>query len=169
MLCDRIRGGFEESACLPTGNCSHHGSVGGGGWTKQDNKQGGAQVKRWCEEGEYMSKSTEGIQDRETFTRTKCTSTVVIYKYSSPSSFQLSENKRSKSREQLKDPVTQSSWRADTIEHIHRVAVSHCPLYLQDCTYTQVHSSPPRLLAWRLTTGRHTHATLSHTWKQGCV
>ena len=30
---------------LPTGNCSHHGSVEGGGWTKQDNKQGGVQVK----------------------------------------------------------------------------------------------------------------------------
>lgn len=54
-----------------------------------------------------MSKITKGIQDKETFTRTKCTSTVVIYKYSSPSSFQLSENKKSKCKEQLKDPITQ--------------------------------------------------------------
>lgn len=79
-----------------------------------------------------MSKITKGIQDKETFTRTECTSTVVIYKYSSPSSFQLSENKKSKCKEQLKDPITQLFWRADTIEHIHMVAVSH---YLQDCTY----------------------------------
>lgn len=85
-----------------------------------------------------MSKITKGIQDKETFTRTKCTSTVVIYKYSSPSSFQLSENKKSKCKEQLKDPITQAFWRADTIEHIHVVAVSHCSLYLQDCTYIQV-------------------------------
>lgn len=53
-----------------------------------------------------MSKITKGIQDKETFTRTKCTSTVVIYKYSSPSSFQLSENKKSKCKGQLKDPIT---------------------------------------------------------------
>lgn len=52
-----------------------------------------------------MSK-IKGIQDKETFTRTKCTSTVVIYKYSSPSSFQLSENKKSKFQEQFKDPIT---------------------------------------------------------------
>lgn len=54
-----------------------------------------------------MSKITKGIQDKETFTRTKCTSTVVIYKYSSPSSFQLSENKKSKSKEHLKAQITQ--------------------------------------------------------------
>ncbi len=83
-----------------------------------------------------MSKITKGIQDKETFTRTECTLTV-IYKYSSPSSFQLSENKKSKCREQLKAPITQPFWRVDT-EHIHMVAVSQRPLYLQDCTYIQV-------------------------------
>lgn len=59
VLYDRIRGGFEESACLPTGNCSHHGSVEGGGWTKQDNKQGGVQVKKVVRGREYMSKITK--------------------------------------------------------------------------------------------------------------
>lgn len=63
--------------------------------------------------GEYKSKITKSIQDKETFTRTECTSTV-IYKYSSPSSFQLSEN-NSKYKEQLKDPLTQPFWRAETI------------------------------------------------------
>lgn len=84
-----------------------------------------------------MSKITKGIQDKETFTRTKCTSTV-IYKYSSPSSFQLSENKKSKCKEQLKDRITQLFWRADTIEHVHVVAVLHSPRYLHVCTYMQV-------------------------------
>ena len=57
--------------------------------------------------GGTCQKGTKGIQDKETFTRTECTSTVVIYKYSSPSSFQLSENKESKCKEQLKEPITQ--------------------------------------------------------------
>lgn len=87
-----------------------------------------------------MSKITEGIQDKETFTRTKCTSTV-IYKYSSPSSFQLSENKKSKCKEQLKDPMTQLLWRAETTQHVHIVAVLYSPLYLQDCTYIQMQSA----------------------------
>lgn len=95
----------------------------------------------------------------------------VIYKYSSPSSFQLSENKKSKCREQLKDPITQPFWRADSIELIQTVAVSHCPLYLQDCTYIQMlvkvytsakQDAPP---ASHMVSdhGRHTHAhTLTH-------
>ena len=74
----------------------------------------------------------------ETFTRTKCTTTVVIYKYSSPSSFQLSENKKPKRKEQLEDPITQLFWRADSTEHIHIVAVLHSPRYIQEFTYIQV-------------------------------
>lgn len=85
-----------------------------------------------------MSKITKGIQDKETFTRTKCTSTVVIYKYSSPSSFQLSENKKSKCKEQLKDPITQLFLEGRYNRTYTHDAVSHCPLYLQDCTYIQV-------------------------------
>lgn len=83
-----------------------------------------------------MSKITKGIQDKETFTRTKCTSTVVIYKYSSPSSFQLSENKKSKCKEQLKDPITQPF-----LEGRYNRTYPHgrcVTLYLQDCTYIQV-------------------------------
>ena len=76
-----------------------------------------------------MSKKNKSIQDKETFTRT---STVVIYKYSSPSSFQLSENKESECQEQFKDLTAQPFWRADTTEYLD------CPLYLQDYTYIQV-------------------------------
>lgn len=32
---------FRGVCMLPTGNCSLHGSVEGGGWTRQDNQQGG--------------------------------------------------------------------------------------------------------------------------------
>lgn len=76
---------------LPTGNCSHHGSVEGVGWgggtrpSRTINKK----LKGW------WGRSHKGIQDKGTFTRTMCTSTV-IYRYSSPSSFQLSENKQTK-------------------------------------------------------------------------
>lgn len=121
-----------------------------------------------------MSKITKGIQDKETFTRTKCTSTVVIYKYSSPSSFQLSENKKSKCKEQLKDPITQLFWRADTIEcprcrcvtlstlftrlYIHAGAICSLRFTLQRSKMRL------RLLTWPLTMGdTHMH-TLSHAY-----
>lgn len=119
-----------------------------------------------------MSKITKGIQDKETFTRTKCTLTVVIYRYSSPSSFQLSENKKSKCKEQLKDPITQPFWRADTIEHIHMVAVSHsiyrtvhtyrCNLLVK--VYTSAKPDAPPASDMASYHGRHTHAhALTHT------
>lgn len=46
---------------LPTGNCSHHGIMGGGvrgrgGVTRQDTKQGGLKVVKG---GEHMSKITK--------------------------------------------------------------------------------------------------------------
>lgn len=129
--------------------------------------------------GEYRSKITKSIQDKETFTRTECTSTV-IYKYSSPSSFQLSENK-SKYKEQLKDPLTQPFWRAETIKHNHMVTVLHSSLYLQDCTYIhtgaicslrfilQRSKTRFRLLTWSLTMGdtpMHTFSQIHTLW--GC-
>lgn len=104
------------------------------------------------------SKIIKGIQDKETFTRTKCTSTV-IYKYSSPSSFQLRENKNVKNNSKI----------SQHREQIHVVAVPHCPLHLKDCTYIQVQfrfelqwsDTPLQLLTWPLPMdGMH---TLSHT------
>lgn len=139
MLTDnRIVGGFEESAC-----CLQETVLIMAVWKKGMDQAGQStrrsfKLKGSERTGKYMSKITKGIQDKETFTRTKCTSTVVIYKYSSPSSFQLSENKKSKCKEQLKDPITQLFWRADTIEHVHVVAVLHSPRYLHVCTYMQV-------------------------------
>lgn len=117
-------------------------------------------------------KNNKSIQDKETFTRTKCTLTVVIYRYSSPSSFQLSENKKSKCKEQLKDPITQLFWRADTVEHIHMVAVSHSiyrTVHTYRCNlpvkvYTSAKPDAPPASDMASYHGRHTHAhTLTHT------
>lgn len=128
--------------------------------------------------GDNMSKITKGIQDKETFTRTKCTSTVVIYKYSSPSSFQLSKKnkKKSKCKEQLKDPITQRLllllgffWRADTTEQVHICCcVTLSTLFTGLYTYTgaicslrftlQRSNTRLRLLTWPPTMGDTQHA-----------
>lgn len=71
------------------------GGWGGGGPSRTINRK----LKGWAGRGSH-----KGIQDKGTFTRTMCTSTV-IYRYSSPSSFQLSENKQK--CQQLKDSTTQ--------------------------------------------------------------
>lgn len=47
---------------------------------------------------EFVSKLTKVNRNMETFTSTEYTTTVVIYRYSSPSSFQLFENKKSRRR-----------------------------------------------------------------------
>lgn len=120
-----------------------------------------------------MSKITKGIQDKETFTRTKCTSTFVIYKYSSPSSFQLSENKKSKCKEQLKIRLHsrfggQIQWNISmwslclTVHSIYTtVHIYRCNLPAQ--VYTSVMQDPPLASAMASDHGQHTHAH-SHTY-----
>lgn len=134
---NRIRGGFEESAC-----CLQETVLIMAVWKEGDGpsrtiNREEFKLKGSERRGVHVKNNKRHSGQGDIYTH-KVHINCVIYKYSSPSSFQLSENKKSKCKEQLKDPITPPFWRADTVEHIHMVAVSHCPLYLQDCTYIQV-------------------------------
>lgn len=116
-----------------------------------------------------MSKITKGIQDEETFTHTKCTSTV-IYKYSSPSSFQLSENKKSKCREQFKDPITQPFWRADTTAVCHTVHSIYRTVHTYRCNLlVKVYTSAKQDAPLDSGTASDHALTLTHIRTQECT
>lgn len=116
-----------------------------------------------------MSKITKGIQDKETFTHTKCTSTV-IYKYSSPSSFQLSENKKSKCREQFKDPITQPFWRADTTAVCHTVHSIYRTVHTYRCNLlVKVYTSAKQDAPLDSGTASDHALTLTHIRTQECT
>lgn len=120
-----------------------------------------------------MSKITKGIQDKETFTRTKRTSTVVIYKYSSPSSFQLSENKKSKCKEQSNNTAVLEGRYNRTYPHGRCVTLStlFTGLYIHTGVICSLRFTRLRLLTWPLNMDdTHMH-TLSHayTHKYACM
>lgn len=116
-----------------------------------------------------MSKITKGIQDEETFTHTKCTSTV-IYKYSSPSSFHLSENKKSKCREQFKDLITQPFWRADTTAVCHTVHSIYRTVHTYRCNLlVKVYTSAKQDAPLDSDTASDHALTLTHICTQVCT
>lgn len=124
---------WDSGVCmLPTGNCSHHGSVEGGGGEGEGWGRPSRTINRKLKGS--GGRSHQGIQDEGTFTRTMCTSTV-IYKYSSPSSFQLSENKQTNKK--MSGTIQRSNNTAGRMEQVRVGAASLGPLRARSCTYIQ--------------------------------
>lgn len=93
FILNQIRGVLEESACCLQETVLFMAVWREGGGPGRTINRGEFKLKvvRGGGMGVHVQ-NKKGIQDKETFTRTKCTS-AVIYKFSSPSSFQLDENK----------------------------------------------------------------------------
>lgn len=152
--------GTEESACCLQETVLIMAVKEGGGWGMD---QAGQKENRehWVVRGgEYMSKVTQVNWNMETFTSTKHTTTFVIYRYSSPSSFQLFENKKSRgisNNTALTDHVHIVTVFLFTELYIHTGAVCSIGVTLQR---SKMHLW---LLTWLLTMGGTSMCTQTRT------